>query len=144
MRLSTLSPTTMKTTKNDSTIADIDKLDFHTLATKVKKWFDDRNIDTGYTDKNVGHFAIFIQEITAQALQRKDEEWKEKVQGLKMEKLYNPKPSFLQDTQLPYERYEDYDERKRFIYTDKNKKYGYNQAVDELQKRIEEYENEST
>lgn len=81
----------------------------------------------------------YIYKIVEKAIQQAIAQERERiVKSLRMEKLYNPKPSFLQDTQLPYEIYEDYDERKRFIYTDKNKKYDYNQAVDEFNKKLDE------
>ena len=38
-----------------------DTLEFHKLAVELKKWFEDRNIDTGYTDTNVGHLALLVQ-----------------------------------------------------------------------------------
>ena len=41
---------------------EIKTMEFHKLAVEIKKWFEDRDIDVGYTDTNIGHFALFIQE----------------------------------------------------------------------------------
>ena len=54
-------------------------LEFSKLAAEIKKWFEDREIDTGYTDTNVGHFALFIQD----KLQDQKEEIIKNFEGIK-------------------------------------------------------------
>jgi len=49
---------------------DEDKLEFQQLAIEIKKWFKDRDIDVGYTDTNIGHFALYIQEKNNEARQQ--------------------------------------------------------------------------
>ena len=57
--------------------------EFMKLCVKVRKWFKDRDIDFGYTDTNIGHFALYIQDMLAE----KDKEFITILEGLKMEEM---------------------------------------------------------
>lgn len=74
----------------------------------------------GYVDERGDIQPIHYHDVVRRALSRKDEEWKEKVRGLRMEKLI-----------------EDYDDPEIPSNTEIFDN-GYNQAVDELNKRIDD------
>lgn len=45
---------------------------FMELVSEIKDWFERRNIDTGYTDTNVGNFAFYIKNKIIKELENKE------------------------------------------------------------------------